>query len=758
MKKLLQRVFGIAASAALLLTSAIPALAVGHSHRAEDNKITSGSTKYTITLTKPEGVEITDGAYGAYQIFTGTVKDKDYTDKNANPGSKSTAIPITDIKWGNAFGDINAEAGADGRTGKQIWQENIVNFVLALAEPYKGDNDKYAAAFANFNEFKEFKNGDYLADEFYTDPDGGELTDDNKKDLNNVKFDKLATKVADVINNKNDRTWLQAFTDILGGYGDNYDTSEKANKGFVTQYYASEINSDNYEIKVPESGYYMILDRTSIDNESTTDEAYSARMLFVVNNVSQVLKEDIPTLKKQISRDSDYFETEAAGVGDEVDFRLTGTLPDNYDQYTLGYQFTFTDTLSKGLTLKPLGTEPETYVTVKVKNVYNADGELVSTLTGEYEISKKSYKTPFVHITEHDSITEVYTEKYDTEKGNNELTVTFPCLKEIEIEVDSTKYYIGAQSEIYIDYTAVVNENAIVSPTDGNKNTAKLTYSDNPQSYGDTDNTTEEHATVYTFGLDIVKVDAAEYLRTGTATGTAALKDAKFAVVRPNVKTLDATTHKPNENTKWEIAKFQLIDKDTAMKAETQLPVRFYYGYYSIVSWETIKKDGAAVTATTFDVKWLENYTDTEATEVYNITSLSDGVLNISGLDDDVTYTIVETEPPTSDYAKIDPFTVKLTAAKVDDTAEYNGKLENAEVSDTIKDGESFSYDNFVQLIDPKTGKPDDSGSANMLVANFKYVDLPSTGGVGTYWFYILGAGGLAMSFVLFRLSKKKVA
>ena len=43
-----------------------------------------------------------------------------------------------------------------------------------------------------------------------------------------------------------------------------------------------------------------------------------------------------------------------------------------------------------------------------------------------------------------------------------------------------------------------------------------------------------------------------------------------------------------------------------------------------------------------------------------------------------------------------------------------------------------------------------------MLVANFKYIDLPSTGGVGTVWFYILGGGVLALSGVLFFLSKKK--
>ena len=116
MKKLFKRVFGIAASAALLVTSSMTAFADEptsvHSHRADDKPIT-GSSGYTITLTTPESYPEINAentskfSYGAYQIFTGTVKDKDYTEGDyVNPGSKGTPIPITDIKWGNAFGIV----------------------------------------------------------------------------------------------------------------------------------------------------------------------------------------------------------------------------------------------------------------------------------------------------------------------------------------------------------------------------------------------------------------------------------------------------------------------------------------------------------------------------------------------------------------------------------------------------------------------------------------------------------------------------
>lgn len=592
----------------------------------------------------------------------------------------------------------------------------------------------------------------FLADRFYKDTSGNGTIDNIEKTNNNVNFDKLATEVADVVNKHNDREWLQAFTDILGGYGEGY---EQGN--FVNQYYDGILNKTgsgkdteyiDYTIKVP-AGYYMILDRTKIDEEGTgVDESYSARMLFVANDIKQEIKEDVPTLNKQISRNDSYYGTEAAGVGDEVNFRLTGTLPSNYDNYTLGYQFKFTDTLSKGLTLK--GSDGAYVVSVKVKGLYNSDGKLVTTDTEEHEISTSNVKMDVSHTHENSGVAYVVNYK------DNVLTVTFPCLKEIEIPVNSENCYLGAQSEIYIDYTAVVNKDAIVSPTDGNKNKAVLTYSDNPQSYDDVDNTTEHQVTVYTFGLDITKVDAAAFLRNDEDLTKSALGGAQFVVLRKN----------PDINSPdyWQIAQFQWVEKTAE---DTTIPPSFKNnGYNTIVVWDTIKgsnENDNKLFDSDGNVNTLYNtaYNNTSAsTPYYNITSLEEetkGTLNISGLDDGVTYTIIETATPKpdGDYAKINPFTITLTAAKNADGKEYTGKLSGAE---SPQSAGTFSFESPVSITDKFEGEPksDDDGSANMLVANFKYIDLPSTGGVGTVWFYILGGGVLALSGVLFFLSKKK--
>ena len=800
MKKLLQRVFGIAVSAALLVTSGMTAFAKDHNHHSEDKTLVSPTDGYTITLTTPSGYvtpeNMNQKKFGAYQIFSGTVKGGETIE---DPGDEYKKIPITDIKWGNAFGtDEDA-------------QKNIIKFVFALAEAPTG---YYKYAFSEFTGFEDFVKDGKLSAEYLIDATKevtvtkGTTTKAIGKDStvnenwNNVNFDKLAIGVSDVIaDNHNNREWLQSFTDILGGYGTDYQEGN-----FVSQCYgkngtlaADPSSSDGtykYEIKVP-AGYYMIMDLSTIDYDAGTDDsdAYSARMLFVANDITQKIKESVPTLDKKILRADDAVgtagnETDVAGVGDVVHFQLKGSLPSNYDNYLGGYQYTFEDTLSKGLDLVQYADGHADYidagandcVKISIKGVF------------KYDISKKDWvwdseKTSVIVLDRttvvNDYVTEDsphlkdinynYNATYDS--TNRKLTVTFPCLREIRIkESDGTVYRLGyntdgsseASSQIYVDYYAKVNKDAVVSPKkdeneNGNFNTAQIQYSNNPQSYNDMDYTVVDRATVYTFGLDITKIDAADFLRNDGKKDEATLAGVKFVLVRPTASTLAGG--KTTESTTWEIAKFAEVSKETVESMPEpvpNLPTSFKEnGYYTITEWTKIGDDKKG---TTFNEEWLSEYIS-EGKEGYEITTLSNGVLNVSGIDVDVTYTMIETEAPEKDhnnanasYAKIAPFTIKIGAAKATGE-EYSGCVaDNPEISNTITGSESFSFENFVELLNPKTGSSDTEGTADMLVANFKYVDLPSTGGVGTYWFYILGAGGLAMSFVLFRLSKKKVA
>ncbi len=776
MKKFMRRFFGIAASAALLVTSAMPVFAA-HSHSGgmclnDTTFTTKGANDYTITLSYPQ----VDGktysfkkdvsSFGAYQIFSGTVKGDSHTD----PGTDSTSISITNIQWGNAFGDLSSDDT----------QKKILEFVYALANA--PSNPTYGYAFKDFTDFQSFFGNDNKLSSSYTT---GEVTvtgSDVTGDLGTVNFDALAIGVADVLaedTHKNDHEWLQAFTDILGGYAQGITEGSYANEGYVTQYYrgyvgtSSDISeleeSAEYTIYVP-AGYYLIRDRSAIDESEEKDpsEAFSARMLFVANDVAQTLKVDVPRLEKEILRDSasvggDVNETDVAGVGDVVHFQLKGSLPSNYDEYLGGYKYNFIDTLSSGLDLsKQDGTviaDESTVegVTVNVKRLYKWNGT-----KWEWDSDKSTALTviPDTASGDRTDLSETSTHLGDSKnyklsyKGRT-LTVEFPCLKEIRIKEGDTVYRLGyntdtdVSSEIYVDYYAKINQNAVVSPAEkdgsanGNDNQAQIQYSDNPQSYNDTDYTVVDRATVYTFGLDMVKIDAAAFLKNGSYKDHEAevgLEDAKFALVR-------------SASDQWEIAKFAFIAEDTVSAMDPKPTVAsFLKGYYSIVSWEKIVDEtGKEVTGTSFDKKWLEISKYKEGAD-YNITTKENGILNVSGLDAGVTYTMVETAAPDA-YAKIDPFTIQLTAVQ-DDAEEYNGKLSGALSDKEIDADASFSFASPVKITD--TFDDSDDGSANMLVANFRYTDLPSTGGVGKVWFYIIGAGSIALSGFLFYLSRKK--
>ena len=346
-----------------------------------------------------------------------------------------------------------------------------------------------------------------------------------------------------------------------------------------------------------------------------------------------------------------------------------------------------------------------------------------------------------------------YTVSYTKDR---QLIVDFPCLKEIRIVgsaenglgVDAI-YRLGYSSEtqystIYVDYYAKVNENAVIDPKEGkdykgNYNQAQIEYSDNPQAYGDTDTTTIDRATVYTFGLDIVKIDAAAFLKNDGYIGhesVVGLKGAKFVIVRPD----------PTDAAKYQIAKMAKIEAISPIPD----PKSFADDYYSIDEWTDLTGD----TATDAELQATIKAFITEPTHTdYEIETADEGKLLVSGLDAGVDYTIVETDAPT-DYATINPFTVTLTADEEDD-GEYNGKLSEATSGQQKDADKSFTFEDTVDI--PTGQFTDNNGSANMLVANFKYTDLPSTGGVGTVWFYILGAGGVGLAGVLFFLSKKKV-
>lgn len=132
-------------------------------------------------------------------------------------------------------------------------------------------------------------------------------------------------------------------------------------------------------------------------------------------------------------------------------------------------------------------------------------------------------------------MTEGYAAAFDTTA--NTMTVTFANLK--------TAYpALTATSKIVVKYTATLNANAEIG-LDGNENKVTLTYSNNPNSggTGDTGKTPEDKVIVFTYELDVTKVDGTDATKT--------LAGAEFKLYKLNGTTKTYATVAEGKVTGW---------------------------------------------------------------------------------------------------------------------------------------------------------------------------------------------------------------
>ncbi|MBW3094281.1 SpaH/EbpB family LPXTG-anchored major pilin [Bifidobacterium sp. 64T4] len=235
------------------------------------------------------------------------------------------------------------------------------------------------------------------------------------------------------------------------------------------------------------AGYYLIKDSYTASNKG---EAFTAYVLKVVGNVEAALKVDYPTVEKKVKENSSKFSTDGGygagyndvadyNIGDQVPFKLIGTVPD-MSRYTT-YKYVFHDTASEGLTL-PAKEGVKVYVADDKAGTSKAD------ITASATVAVS---------------------------GQN-LTVSFKDLKTVG-GVEQVKFII-------VEYSATLNSNAVIG-LDGNTNTVNLEYSNNPNNSGEgedtpTDKTPDDKVIVFTYKLNGTKVDATDNNTT--------LKDAEF--------------------------------------------------------------------------------------------------------------------------------------------------------------------------------------------------------------------------------------
>lgn len=270
-----------------------------------------------------------------------------------------------------------------------------------------------------------------------------------------------------------------AFADVVANYviGDGHSTTDWTA--------TTDGTPAHYEITDLTGGYYFVKSA----NTASTDVANTRYMLEVVGNATVEAKNGVPTVDKKVQNENNtkenFADTTTAQIGQTVNFKLTGTLPSNYDYYK-SYEYIFHDTLSKGLTLDENSIAVKAY---KDGNINNTETTNCVTLT------KGSSDGNYSVLTGTD-----VSENSDTSKTNCTFEVKFTDLKKIK--------GLDSKSIIVVTYFATINGSATAGGK-GNKNSVKLEYSNDPNKTG-TGTTTPDEVSVFTFKLDITKVKKGE--------------------------------------------------------------------------------------------------------------------------------------------------------------------------------------------------------------------------------------------------------
>lgn len=243
---------------------------------------------------------------------------------------------------------------------------------------------------------------------------------------------------------------------------------------------ATSIAVDATNVELP-AGYYLLVD-TSTPGQ---DDARNTALLQMTNqNITIEGKYSVPSVDKSVQdTDGSWGESADWEIGSDVPFKLEGTLPTNYEDYE-AYQYVFHDTLSAGLQLN--GTFDETDPTKVLSGV--------TVQVGDTDIGS--------------NFTITYT--------NHQLTVACNNLKAIP--------GLTKDSQIVVEYTAELLSTAVIGGT-GNKNEVYLEYANDPNATGDgaTSNTKTDEVLVFTYALDVTKVDGKD--------GTTTLANAEFVLL-----------------------------------------------------------------------------------------------------------------------------------------------------------------------------------------------------------------------------------
>ncbi len=218
---------------------------------------------------------------------------------------------------------------------------------------------------------------------------------------------------------------------------------------------------ESTRITVDQLGYYLVLDNGNGTSNNAGSVISAAALGTTDTELNISLKASGPTIDKEIYQN----DTESWGpvgdnqIGDKVEYRIITTIPDPTG-YT-NYSYQLNDSMTDGLTFN---NDIEVYVGSKTN--------------GGVRLSDAYYTM--------------------TNVSNRTFSLNVDIMQGIANQV------FAPQDQLYVYYSATLNENAIVA--DGsNDNTVELEYSNNPYDESSKDTTPEITVRDYTFKINVLK-------------------------------------------------------------------------------------------------------------------------------------------------------------------------------------------------------------------------------------------------------------
>ena len=369
----------------------------------------------------------------------------------------------------------------------------------------------------------------------------GDYDPSNKTMLTNIKWGKNGKggAVGDAV----DQAILNELSGVVS-YASDHDKLAVIEK-YVTLTNPVETIVDGGSVEV-DGGYYLIKDQ---DGSLSGSEPYTTYLVSVVGTVNISPKSNaVPEFKKKLKDTndstgdvSDWQDSADYDIGDDIPFRLQGTVPEDYDSYKT-YYYAFHDVEEAGLTFDPDSVE-----------VFVGDEVTGTKITTGYTV--------------------------DTSPADG---CTF------EIVFDDLKKVSGvtANSIITVTYKSQLNGNAVLGEH-GNVNKAQLEYSNNPRGDGKGE-TPWDNVIVFTYKVVVNKIDqAGDPLEGAQFTLTKKTKNGTDVV-----KTMDVnTTLTQFTLSGLDDGEYTLTETVTPAHYNTISPITFTVNADHTITWETERRE-----------------------------------------------------------------------------------------------------------------------------------------------------------------------